>query len=84
MTGYVCHDAHGAAVTTVVQFNPILLPVATRLGTLNPAYLAETSKRNQITRFNPEGGLRRPPKNGQSHELASKSSCQFAALPGKS
>ena len=39
MTGYVCHKAHGAAVTTVVQFNSILLAVATRLGALNLAYL---------------------------------------------
>lgn len=39
---YACHEAHGAADTTFVQFYPTLLPVATRLGTLNPAYLAET------------------------------------------
>ena len=39
---YACHQAHGAADTTFVQFYPTLLPVATRLGTLNPAYVAET------------------------------------------
>jgi hypothetical protein len=39
---YSCHEAHGAADTTFVQFYPTLLPVATRLGTLNPAYAAET------------------------------------------
>jgi hypothetical protein len=26
---------------TFVRFYPILLPIATRLGTLNPAYVAE-------------------------------------------
>jgi hypothetical protein len=41
-TCYACHEAHGAADTTFVQFYPTLLPVATRLGTLNPAYVAET------------------------------------------
>jgi hypothetical protein len=35
---YSCHQAHGAADTTFVQFYPTLLPVATRLGTLGPAY----------------------------------------------
>ena len=39
---YSCHEAHGAADTTFVQFYPTLLPVATRLRTLNPAYTAET------------------------------------------
>ncbi len=39
---YACHEAHGAADTTFVQFYPTLLPIATRLGTLNPAYVAET------------------------------------------
>jgi hypothetical protein len=39
---YACHDAHGAADTTFVQFYPTLLPVAAGLGTLNPAYVAET------------------------------------------
>ena len=39
---YSCHEAHGAADTTFVQFYPTLLPVATRLRTLNPAYAAET------------------------------------------
>jgi hypothetical protein len=39
---YACHQAHAAADTTFVQFYPTLLPVATRLGTLNPAYVPET------------------------------------------
>jgi hypothetical protein len=39
---YACHQAHAAADTTFVQFYPTLLPVATRLGTLNPSYVAET------------------------------------------
>jgi hypothetical protein len=39
---YACHQAHAAADTTFVQFYPTLLPAATRLGTLNPAYVAET------------------------------------------
>ena len=34
---YACHEAHGAADMTFVQFYPILLPIAMRLGTLNPA-----------------------------------------------
>lgn len=38
---YACHTAHAAADTTFVQFYPTLLPVATALQTLNPAYLAE-------------------------------------------
>ena len=38
---YACHQAHAAADTTFVQFYPTLLPVATRLKTLNPAYLAD-------------------------------------------
>jgi hypothetical protein len=38
---YACHEAHGAADTTFVQFYPTLLPIAARLGTLNPAYVAE-------------------------------------------
>lgn len=40
---YSCHLAHGAADTTFIQFYPTLLPVATRLRTLSPAYLAETA-----------------------------------------
>lgn len=40
---YACHQAHAAADTTFVQFYPTLLPTATRLGTLNPAYVAETA-----------------------------------------
>jgi hypothetical protein len=38
---YACHEAHGAADMTFVQFYPILLPIAARLGTLNPVYVAE-------------------------------------------
>ena len=38
---YACHQAHAAADTTFVQFYPTLLPIATRLKTLNPAYIAE-------------------------------------------
>jgi Cytochrome P460 len=41
---YSCHQQHAAADTTFVQFYPTLLPVATKLGTLNPAYLAETKR----------------------------------------
>ena len=40
---YSCHQAHAAADTTFVQFYPTLLPIATNLGTLNPAYVAETA-----------------------------------------
>jgi hypothetical protein len=40
---YSCHQAHAAADTTFVQFYPTLLPVATQLGTLNPAYVKETA-----------------------------------------
>ena len=40
---YACHQAHAAADTTFVQFYPTLLPVATRLKTLNPSYVAETA-----------------------------------------
>lgn len=40
---YACHRDHAAADTTFVQFYPTLLPIATRLKTLNPAYVAETS-----------------------------------------
>jgi hypothetical protein len=39
---YTCHQDHAAADTTFVQFYPTLLPVATRLGMLNPRYVAET------------------------------------------
>jgi len=39
---YSCHQAHAAADTTFVQFYPTLLPVATRLGTLNPSYVSES------------------------------------------
>jgi Cytochrome P460 len=41
---YSCHQQHGAADTTFVQFYPTLMPVATRLGTLNPAYVKESGK----------------------------------------
>ena len=40
----VGHQQHAAADTTFVQFYPTLLPVATKLGTLNPSYVAETAK----------------------------------------
>ena len=39
---YTCHQTHAAADTTFVQFYPTLLPIATRLGTLNPAFVAES------------------------------------------
>lgn len=39
---YSCHQTHGAVDTTFVQFYPTLLPVATKLGTLSPSYVAET------------------------------------------
>jgi Cytochrome P460 len=39
---YSCHQQHAAADTTFVQFYPTLLPVATKLSTLNPSYVAET------------------------------------------
>jgi hypothetical protein len=39
---YSCHQAHAAADTTFVQFYPTLLPIATRLQTLNPAYITES------------------------------------------
>jgi hypothetical protein len=40
---YSCHQAHAAVDTTFVQFYPTLLPIATKLGTLSPSYIAETS-----------------------------------------
>jgi hypothetical protein len=43
---YSCHQSHAAADTTFVQFYPTLLPVATRLGTLNPSYVAETKTKD--------------------------------------
>jgi hypothetical protein len=43
---YSCHEEHAAADTTFVQFYPTLLPVATALKTLNPSYVAETTKSN--------------------------------------
>lgn len=42
---YACHRDHAAVDTTFVQFYPTLLPVAQRLKTLSPAYLAETKDR---------------------------------------
>jgi hypothetical protein len=39
---YSCHQAHAAVDTTFVQFYPTLLPIATKLGTLSPSYIAET------------------------------------------
>ncbi len=41
---YACHQTHAAADTTFVQFYPTLLPVATRLRTLSPAYVAANTK----------------------------------------
>lgn len=38
---YSCHLQHAAADTTFVQFYPTLLPIATKLGTLSKAYLAD-------------------------------------------
>ncbi len=42
---YSCHQAHAAADTTFVQYYPTLLPIATKLKTLNPAYVAEEAAR---------------------------------------
>ena len=41
---YACHQTHAAADTTFVQFYPTLLPAATRLRTLSPAYVAANTK----------------------------------------
>jgi hypothetical protein len=38
---YACHRQHAAVDTTFVQFYPTLLPIATRLKTLSPSYVAE-------------------------------------------
>jgi hypothetical protein len=38
---YQCHESHGAADTTFMQFYPTLLGVAKEKGTLNAAYLKE-------------------------------------------
>jgi hypothetical protein len=38
---YQCHEEHGAADTTFVQFYPTLLGVAKEKGTLSPPYLRE-------------------------------------------
>ena len=40
---YACHEQHAATDTTFVQFYPTLLPIATKLGTLSKAYLAESA-----------------------------------------
>jgi Cytochrome P460 len=47
---YACHQAHAAADTTFVQFYPTLLPVATKLGTLNRLYVARGGTRVQARR----------------------------------
>jgi hypothetical protein len=44
---YSCHQEHAAVDTTFVQFYPTLLPLAERLGTLSPAYLAEEAAARQ-------------------------------------
>jgi hypothetical protein len=38
---YTCHEAHGAADTTFVQFYPTLLPLAKEKGTLSAEYLKD-------------------------------------------
>jgi hypothetical protein len=38
---YSCHQQHAAVDTTFVQFYPTLLPIAAKMKTLSPAYLAE-------------------------------------------
>ncbi|MGH9646054.1 MAG: cytochrome P460 family protein [Bryobacteraceae bacterium] len=38
---YSCHEQHGAVDTTFVQFYPTLLEIATKKGTLSPAYVKE-------------------------------------------
>jgi cytochrome P460 len=38
---YSCHEAHGAADTTFVQFYPTLLPLAAEKKTLSAGYLAD-------------------------------------------
>lgn len=38
---YSCHQQHAAVDTTFVQFYPTLLPIAQKLKTLSPAYVAE-------------------------------------------
>jgi len=51
---YACHQAHAAADTTFVQFYPTLLPIARKLGTLNPAYVAETAAKSETPPGGPE------------------------------
>ncbi len=41
---YACHQANAAVDTTFVQFYPTLLPIAARLETLSPAYLASSDQ----------------------------------------
>jgi len=38
---YSCHEQHAAVDTTFVQFYPTLLGIATKKGTLSPAYVKE-------------------------------------------
>lgn len=38
---YSCHEQHAAVDTTFVQFYPTLLEIATKKGTLSPAYVKE-------------------------------------------
>ena len=40
---YSCHQDHGAADTTFVQFYPTLLPIAREKGTLSPGYLKDSA-----------------------------------------
>jgi hypothetical protein len=46
---YECHIKHAAADTTFVQFYPTLLPVAQKLKTLSPAYIAATAAENRAS-----------------------------------
>lgn len=39
-----CHSANGAVDNTFVQFYPTLLPIATKKGTLTPAYLKTSTR----------------------------------------
>jgi hypothetical protein len=51
---YGCHLAHAAADTTFVQFYPTLLPIARKLGTLNPSYVAETAPKSEPPARSPD------------------------------
>ena len=44
---YECHTDHAAADTTFVQFYPTLLPIAEKLKTLSPAYVAASAAENR-------------------------------------